>query len=96
MIQNAGFLAALTVFLVAGWLAAELTFLVPYKALLFQRHGLRISIAAVLLFLNLLAIYYSIGRWLFLRDTGRKLLHVDRQLTTPDAVLEDLHQHLKP
>jgi hypothetical protein len=29
MIQNAAFLAALTVFLVAGWLAAELTFLVP-------------------------------------------------------------------
>ena len=96
MIQTAAFLAALTVFLVAGWLAAELTFLVPYKALLFQRHGLRISIAAVLLFLNLLAIYYSVGRWLFLRDTGRKLLHVDRQLTTPDAVLEDLRQHLKP
>jgi hypothetical protein len=95
MMQNAAFLAALTVFVFAGWLAAELTFLVPYKALLFQRHGLRIGLAAVLLFLNLLAIYYAIGRWLFLRDTGRKLLHVDRQLTSPDAVLEDLRQHLK-
>lgn len=95
MIQNAAFLAALTVFLVGGWLAAELTFLVPYKALLFERHGLRLGVAAVLLFLNLLGIYYGIGRWLFLRDTGRKLLHVDRQLTSPDAVLEDLRQHLK-
>jgi hypothetical protein len=95
VIQNAAFLAALTVFLVAGWLAAELTFLVPYKALLFERHGLRIGLAAIVLFLNLLAIYYGIGRWLFLRDTGRKLLHVDRQLTSPDAVLEDLRQHLK-
>lgn len=96
MIQNAAFLAALTVFLVAGWLAAELTFLVPYKALLFQRHGLRIGVGAVLLFLNLLAIYHGVGRWLFLRDAGRKLLHVDRQLTTPDAVLEDLRHQLKP
>lgn len=96
MIQNAAFLAALTVFLVAGWLAAELTFLVPYKALLFQRHGLRIGVGAVLLFLNLLVIYHGIGRWLFLRDTGRKLLHVDRQLTSPDAALEDLRQQLKP
>lgn len=96
MIQNAAFLAALTVFLAAGWLAAELTFLVPYKALLFQRHGLRITVATVLLFLNLFAIYYGIGRWLFLRDTGRKLLHVDRQLTSPDTVLEDLRQQLKP
>lgn len=96
MIQNAAFLAALSVFLVAGWLAAELTFLVPYKALLFQRHGLRIGVAAGLLFLNLLVIYHGIGRWLFLRDTGRKLLHVDRQLTSPDAALEDLRQQLKP
>lgn len=95
MIQNAAFLAALSVFLVAGWLAAELTFLVPYKALLFERHGLRIGVAAVVLFLNLLGIYYAVGRWLFLRDTGRKLLHVDRQLASPDAVLEDLRQHLK-
>ena len=95
MIQNAAFLAALTVFLVAGWLAAELTFLVPYKALLFERHGLRIGVAAIVLVLNLFGIYYAIGRWLFLRDTGRKLLHVDRQLTSPDAVLEDLRQHLK-
>jgi hypothetical protein len=48
------------------------------------------------LFLNLAAIFYAIGRWLFLRDAGRKLLHVDRQLTTPDAVLEDLRHQLKP
>jgi hypothetical protein len=96
VIQNAAFLAALIVFLFAGWLASELTFLAPYKALLFHRHGIRIGIGALLLFMNLAAIFYAIGRWLFLRDAGRKLLHVDRQLTTPDAVLEDLRQQLKP
>ena len=96
MMQNAAFLAALIVFLFAGWLAAELTFLAPYKALLFQRHGLRIGVGALLLFMNLAAIFYAIGRWLFLRDAGRKLLHVDRQLTTPDAVLEDLRHQVKP
>ena len=36
MIANAAFLAGLTVFLVAAWLAGELSFLAPYKATLFQ------------------------------------------------------------
>ena len=33
------FLAAVTSFLVVAWLAGELTFLAPYKATLFRRHG---------------------------------------------------------
>jgi hypothetical protein len=47
------------------------------------------------LFLNVCAIFYGIARWLFLRDTGRKLAHIDRQLTTPDAVMDDLHRDLR-
>jgi hypothetical protein len=96
VIQNTAFLALLTVFLLAAWLAGELSFLAPYKALLFRHHGIRIAGGTLLLFLNLCAVYYAVARWLFLRDTGRKLLHLDRQLTTPDAVHEDLQQQLKP
>ena len=47
------------------------------------------------LFFNLCALYYSVARWLFLRDSGRKLLHLDRQLGTPDAALDDLGPHLE-
>ena len=39
MIANSAFLAGLTVFLVAAWLAGELSFLAPYKATLFRQHG---------------------------------------------------------
>ena len=39
MIANTAFLALITVFLVAGWLAGELSFLAPYKGPLFARHG---------------------------------------------------------
>ena len=46
--------------------------------------------AIVVLFFNLCALYYSVARWLFLRDTGRKLMHLDRQLATRDTALEDL------
>jgi hypothetical protein len=38
---------------------------------------------------------YNVGRWLFLRDAGRKLSHLDRQLRSRDAVLQGLHRDLK-
>jgi hypothetical protein len=95
MIANVAFLAALTVFLIAAWLAGELSFLAAFKGPIFGRHGHLIAGAALLLFFNLCAVYHSIARWLFLRDAGRKLQHIDRQLTTPDAVLDDLRLHLK-
>ncbi len=95
MIANSAFLAALTVFLLAGWLAGELRFLAPYKTVLFTRYALLLGGATLILFLNLCAIYYSVARWLFLRDTGRKLLHLDRQLATGDTAIEDLRTYLK-
>ena len=95
MIANVAFLAAITTFLVVAWLAGELSFLAPYKAGLFRHHGLTIGLAIVVLFLNLCATYYGIARWLFLRDTGRKLSHMDRQLGSKDAVLRDLHRDLR-
>jgi hypothetical protein len=90
MIANTAFLAALTVFLLAGWLAGELRFLAPYKTALFRLHGAFIVSAAAIVFLNLCAGYYAVARWLFLRDTGRKLTHLDRQLLSDEGV----HEHL--
>ena len=90
MIANTAFLAAITVFLLAGWLAGELSFLAPHKGLLFARHGWLIGAAVLLLFFNLSALYYHVARWLFLRDAGSKLLHLDRQLGTSDAAIKDI------
>lgn len=95
MIANAAFLAALTTFLIVGWLASELTYLAPYKAGIFRQHGVLLAVCVGALFLNLCAAYYNVGRWLFLRDAGRKLSHLDRQLRSRDAVLQDLHRDLK-
>ena len=92
MVANVAFLAALTTFLAVAWLAGELSFLAPFKAGLFRHHGLTIGVAITVLFFNLCAAYYSIARWLFLRDAGRKLTHMDRQLGSHDAVLSDLQQ----
>ena len=94
MIANTAFLAALTVFLLTGWLAGELRFLTPYRTALFQLYGTVIVAAVLVVFLNLCALYYGIARRLFLRDTGSKLTYVDRQLITSQGVHEDLPPQL--
>ena len=94
MVQNTAFLALLTVFLLVGWFSGEVRFLAPYKAGLFGLHGRLIVGAILLVFLNLCAVYYTLARWLFQRDAGRKLSHIDRQLTTSDTALDTLGQHL--
>jgi hypothetical protein len=94
MIANTAFLAALTLFLLVAWLAGELRFLAPYKAALFRLHGTFIAGATLIVFLNLCATFYALARWVFLRDTGRKLTHVDRQLIGSEGVHEDLPPQL--
>ena len=95
MIANAAFLAGLTTFVLAGWLAAELSFLAPYRAAIFRTYGAHITAGVVLVFVNLLGTYYLIARWLFLRDAGRKLTHIDRQLRTAPGLHDDLRRHFQ-
>ena len=93
MIANCAFAAAVVVLIIAAWLARELLFLAPHKVLIFREYGAIIGGGLLLLFLNLAAGFYAVARWLFVRETGQKLSHLDRQLTTADAVLNDL-RHL--
>jgi hypothetical protein len=95
MIANAAFLAGLTTFVLAAWLAVELSFLAPYKAAIFRTYGLQIVAAVVLVFVNLAGTYYFIARWLFLRDAGRKLTHIDRQLRSVPGLHDDLRRHFQ-
>ena len=95
MIANAAFLAGLTTFILATWLAAELSFLAPYKAAIFRTYGLYVLAGLVLVFVNLLGAYYLIARWLFLRDSGRKLTHIDRQLRSAPGLHDDLRHYFQ-
>ena len=93
MIANAAFLAGLTTFVLATWLAAELSFLAPYRAAIFRTYGVHILVGLVLVFVNLSGTYYLVARWLFLRDAGRKLTHIDRQLRRAPGLHDDLRVH---
>ena len=95
MIKNTAFPALLTTFLLVAWFAGEVTFLAPYKAALFRNYGWVIVSGILLLFVNLSALYYALARWLFLRDAGRKLTHLDRQLRQGQTTHEDLAAYFK-
>ncbi len=95
MIANSAVLAALTTFLLAGWLAGELQYLAPYKRAIFAQYGWHIGGLTLLVFFNLCGWFYLMARWMFLRDAGRKLTHIDRQLESASGVHQELRHHLR-
>lgn len=79
MIANT-LLATITILLAVGfWLAGELKFLIPYRHILIYEHGGTLLLWVTVLFVNVFAAVYAIQRKFFLKDTGRKLTHVDQQ-----------------
>jgi hypothetical protein len=79
MIANT-LLATIAILLAGGfWLMGELKFLIPYRHILVYRHGGAILLWMAVLFVNVFAALYAIQRKFFLKDTGRKLTHVDHQ-----------------
>jgi hypothetical protein len=94
VIANSAFLAAMILLLLAFWTLGQLAFLAPYKRFVFTHYFWIIVSAAVVTFVNLFALSYGLARTLFLKDTGRKLAHVERQLQTPDTIVRDLSERL--
>jgi hypothetical protein len=62
------------------FLGNELRFLIPYRSLLIHEYGTAILIFITVLFVNLTGAIFTFGRRFFLKDTGRKLAHFDREL----------------
>ena len=94
MIANAAFLAAMVLLLLAFSVLGPLEFLAPYKRLIAARYLWVILGSLVIVFLNLFALFYLIARGLFLKETGRKLAHVEKQLRTGDTIVRDLSERL--
>lgn len=85
MIANALMLAVALLLALAFWLMNELKFLIPYKHILIHQYGTVVFIGFIIAFINLFAAIYALERKFFLKDTGRKLSHVDRQVAAGDA-----------
>lgn len=94
MIANSAVLAAMVLLLLVFALLDQLAFLAPYKRLILQQYLWVILTALVVVFVNLFAVFYAVTRRLFLKDTGRKLAHVEKQLLTPETIVRDLSERL--
>lgn len=95
MVANALFYAAAVMLGLAFFLMGECRFLIPYRELLIVKYGAAIAAFAAALYVNLFAAFYAIGRKLFLKDTGRKLAHLEKQLRTGASISEELSRRLE-
>ena len=87
MVANALLLALAFLLAIAFYLMGELKFLVSYRAFLFHEYAWALSIFFGTLFLNFFAGTFVLIRKFFLKDTGRKLSHVDKQFHVGDVHL---------
>ena len=79
MVANALLLTLSLLLAIAFYLMDELKFLVPYRAFLLHEYGWALLVFFGALFLNFFAGTFVIIRKSFLKDTGRKLSHIDKQ-----------------
>jgi len=80
MIANALIVTIVILLALGFWLMGELKFLIPYRSILYRQYGTVILAWIAVVFVNVFAAMYAIHRKFFLKDTGRKLSHVDKQL----------------
>jgi uncharacterized protein YneF (UPF0154 family) len=89
MIANAVFVATLIFLALGFWLTREMQFLTPWRSLILHQYTKSIALYCALLFANILGLTVWIERKFFLRDTGRKLRHLDQEIHTGQSELSD-------
>ena len=80
MIANTLFITVVLLLALGFWLPGELKFFAPYKLVLWREYATPILTYVALLSVNVLAAAFVFIRKFFLKDTGRKLSHLDKQL----------------
>ncbi len=80
MIANALFAATGLTLALVFFLTNQLRFLIPYRFLLIHHYAPALLVYSAVLFANLTAAAFTFARRFFLKDTGRKLAHFDREL----------------
>jgi magnesium-transporting ATPase (P-type) len=89
MIANAVFVATLVFLALGFWSVHELHFLVPWRSLILDTYLKNIALYCALLFVNILGLAVWIERKFFLRDTGRKLKHLDQEIHSGHSELSE-------
>lgn len=94
MIASSVFITSIVMLAVGFYVVGELRFLAPYRELLWHRYGPAIGWFLLAVFGNLFVVIYAVNRKLFLKDTGKKLAHVEKQIRTGSSISEELSERL--
>jgi hypothetical protein len=89
MVANAVFVATLIFLALGFWLMQELHFLAPWRSLIVHNYLENIAVYCALLFSNILGLTIWVERKFFLRDTGRKLRHLDQEIHSGHSELSE-------
>jgi hypothetical protein len=94
MIANASLFTVAVLLGYGFWLLDQLKFMASYRAVLYHAYGLDLLIFVIVFSFNLFGLALSLGRRFFLKNTGRKLSHLDRQFNTGqvDMPLPENHE----
>ncbi len=81
MVANS-ILITIAIMLAIGFtLMGELKFFIPFKVIIWRAYSAYILSYCGLLFANVFAAAFVFNRKFFLKDTGRKLAHLDKQFS---------------
>jgi len=80
MIANSLLVTIAVLLAACFWLMGELKFLIPYRSVLYHQYGTVLLAWLAVAFVNVFAAVYAIERKFFLKDTGQKLTHIDKQI----------------
>ena len=95
MIANAIFATAVCFLAIGLFLMEECHFLIPYRQLLWEQYAGPIAVFGIAVFVNLFAAFYLVCRKLFLKDTGQKLAHLEKQLQSGGTISAELSDRLR-
>ena len=87
MIANALLVTIAVLLAVFFWLMGELKFLIPYRSVLYHQYGTVVLAWLIVVFVNVFAAVYAIERKFFLKDTGQKLTHIDKQIRSGQSAV---------
>jgi hypothetical protein len=91
VIANALIVTIAILLAVGFYLMSQLRFLIPYRPILIHQYGSVILVWLAVVFVNLFAAVYVIQRKFLLKDTGRKLSHIDKQALVGDSSIAATH-----
>jgi len=85
MIANALLLTIAVMLAIGFTLMGELKSFIPFKVVIWRTYSAYILTYCGLLFSNVFAAAFALNRKFFLKDTGRKLAHLDKQFNVGDS-----------